>query len=111
VQDPILLGVDNWNSSYITSTVASILLREVMKLPATMIYALDIFQQLDEGTGVQDLHLEFWAASLYPGEMQKYVREDKTVVELGPLGVVARNGWCVDKRGEKKMGRIGLEFI
>ncbi|KJE95966.1 hypothetical protein CAOG_06348 [Capsaspora owczarzaki ATCC 30864] len=93
---PIQIVANAWNSSMISATIARIVLEEKLGLPAQL-YGMygtydESFAALSSGAG--DLLME-----AYPKYTQylidEYVTERRTVVYVGPSGIIGETGWYI----------------
>lgn len=90
----IKLAVNPWTGSAVNAAVAKILLQEHLGYAVELV-ELDEFAQFPElAAGQVDASLEIWPSG-HADDHRFYIDGQKTVEDLGPLGVTGKIGWYV----------------
>jgi glycine betaine/proline transport system substrate-binding protein len=90
----IRLAANFWVSSELNAAVARIILEEEMGYPVEIVQLDENDQWARLAAGELHANLEVWTSG-HTANIQKYIIEEKTVENGGPLGVEGRIGWFV----------------
>lgn len=89
-RDPIKLTLNEWTGQHVTTKIAGIILERMgYKVEYVTAGYLPQFTALSDGTA--DAALEIWLSNI--GETWPKAKESGKVVEVGDLGLKAREGW------------------
>ncbi|MFZ1982038.1 MAG: ABC transporter substrate-binding protein [Smithella sp.] len=92
---PVIRLVENpWMGGYINAYVAKIILHEKMGYPVEMVKVDENVQWALLAKGELDASLEVWPSG-HIEDIKKYIVEQKTVQNMGLLGVVGKIGWYI----------------
>ena len=88
----VKLAVNPWSGSALDAEVAKILLQEKLGYTVELV-PIDEYAQFPAlANGDLSATLEVWPSG-HPNDRQVYIEEQKTVEDLGPLGVIGQIGW------------------
>ncbi len=90
---PVLrIAVNNWVGSELNAQVAKIVLEEGLGYDIELVSIDEIAQFPALAEGLVDASLEVWPSGHFE-DYQKYVEDEKSIEDLGPLGVIGKIGW------------------
>ncbi|MFH1138738.1 MAG: ABC transporter substrate-binding protein [Pseudomonadota bacterium] len=90
----IILGENPWLGSAINAQAARIVMEEKLGYPVTVIRIDENAQWEPLARGELHAVLEIWPSG-HAGNIAKYIKEEKTIENMGLLGVVGKIGWYV----------------
>jgi len=91
----IILDDSQWPTSTINDYIAKIILEEHMGYDVAFEPSTGLSSWERIAGGWVHANLEIWPSELEKTYRARYINAERTVADLGALGVVARNGWYV----------------
>ena len=86
------IAVNTWLGSELNAHIAQIILEGELGYETNLVPIDEIAQFPALADGLLDATLEVWPSG-HVEDYQRFVEDEKTVEDLGPLGVVGKIGW------------------